>query len=180
MLWKKWFIAFYKSNEVKRLQYNLLNQNFDYYLPKITTKKINSRSREELLFPGYIFVNTSFEKYSALKHTIGIINILKFGDNIPSISNEDIKIMQVAEENSKKDPVATQIQIGQDAIVSSGSLKGSMVKITSLPSKNRVDVFLTFLGSKRIVNIPKKDLTFWLYIAKKTHKNIIVQQMNGH
>jgi transcriptional antiterminator RfaH len=157
---KKWLIALYKSNEVKRVESNLSNQNFDYYLPKITIKKINSNSKEEVLFPGYIFINTNLENYSAIKYTMGIKNIIKFGECISCISNEEIKSMQVAEETSKIDPVVSQIQIGQDAIISKGSLKGSLVKICSLSSQERVGILLSFLGSVRRVTIPEKDLSF--------------------
>ena len=159
----KWLIALYKINEVKRVETNLLNQEFNFYLPKITITKINSNTKEEVLFPGYIFVNTSSENYSALKYTKGIINIIKFGNNIPHISDDEIKAMQMAEESSKLVPVvpvASQIQVGQDAFISKGSLKGSMVKICSLPSKKRVGVLLSFLGSVRRVIIPEKDLIF--------------------
>tara|TARA_B110000503_G_C7039262_1_gene367488 strand:+ start:87 stop:563 length:477 start_codon:yes stop_codon:yes gene_type:complete len=155
---KNWLVASYKINEVKRVEKNLLNQKFNYYLAKITTKKINSSSKEELLFPGYIFINTSFENYSALKYTKGIKNIIKFGDHISCISNDEIKTLQTVEESSKTDPVVSQIHIGQDAVISRGSLKGSIVKICSLPSKERVDILLSFLGSLRRFNIAKKDL----------------------
>ena len=157
---KKWLIVLYKTNEVKRVERNLLNQNFEYYLPKITIKKINGNPKMEVLFPGYIFVNTSLENYSALKYTTGIKNIIKFGDNISCISSEEIEAMQMAEETSKKDPVASQIKIGQDTMISKGSLKGSIVKICSLPSKERVGVLLAFLGSMRIASISEKDLIF--------------------
>ena len=157
---KKWLVATYKINEVRRVESNLLNQKFDYCLPKITTKKINSNPKVEVLFPGYIFVNTSFENYSALKYTMGIRNIIKFGDNISCISDEEIEAMQMVEETSKIDPLASQIQIGQEAIIIEGSLKGSIVKICSLPSKERVNVLLTFFGSMRRVAIPEKDLLF--------------------
>ena len=157
---KKWLIASFKVNEVKRVEINLLNQKFEYYLPKIITKKINSNPKEELLFPGYIFVNISFENYSALKYTMGIKNVIKFGDNIAYMSNEDIKAMEIVEQASKIDPVASQIEIGQDAFISKGSLKGSLVKICSLPSKKRVGVLLTFLGTLRRATIPIKDLIF--------------------
>ena len=157
---KNWLVASYKSNEVKRLERNLLNQNFNYYLPKITTKKINSNPKEEILFPGYIFVNTNFENYTALKYTMGIKNIIKFGNNISCISNEEIEAMQIAEETSKIDPVASQIQIGQDAIIAKGSLAGNIVKVCSLSSKQRVSVLLSFLGSVRRVTISEKDLIF--------------------
>ena len=156
----KWLIALYKSNEVKKVESNLSNQKFDFYLPKITIKKINSNPKEEVLFPGYIFVNTSFKNYSALKYTMGIKNIIKFGDNISFICDEEIIAMQMAEETSKIDPVASQIEIGQDVLISKGSLKGTIVKICSFPSKKRVGVLLSFLGSMRRVTIPEKDLIF--------------------
>jgi transcription antitermination factor NusG len=157
---KNWLVATYKINEVRRVESNLLNQKFDYCLPKITTKKINSSSKVEVLFPGYIFVNTSFKNYSALKYTMGIKNIIKFGDNISRISDEEIKAMQMAEEASKIDPVASQIQIGQDVLIAKGSLTGSIAKVCSLSSKERVGVLLSFLGSVRRVTIPEKDLIF--------------------
>ena len=157
---KKWLIALYKNNEVKRLESNLLNQKFNFYLPKITTKKINANPKVEVLFPGYIFVNAGLENYSARKYTKGIKNIIKFGDKISCMSNEEIKSMRIVEEASKINPVAPQIQIGKDVLISKGSLKGSMVKICSLPSRERVSILLTFLGSMRRVTIPIKDLTF--------------------
>tara|TARA_B110000879_G_C10929692_1_gene415432 strand:- start:235 stop:714 length:480 start_codon:yes stop_codon:yes gene_type:complete len=157
---KKWLIASYKTNQVRRVESNLLNQKFDYYLPKITTKNINSNSKEEVLFPGYIFVNTSFKNYSTLRYTIGIINIIKFGDHISCISTEEIQAMQMAEEASKIDPVVSQIQIGQDAVIAKGSLKGNIVKICALSSKKRVGVLLSFLGTARRVSILEQDLIF--------------------
>jgi transcriptional antiterminator RfaH len=157
---KNWLVATYKINEVRRVETNLSNQKFDYYLPKLTIKKINATSKVEVLFPGYIFVNTSLENYSALKYTMGIKNIIKFGDNIPSLSSEEIEALQMAEKTSKIDPVASQIQIGQDVIIAKGSLTGSIVKVCSLPSKERVGVLLYFLGSVRRVTITEKDLIF--------------------
>ena len=157
---KNWLVATYKINEVRRVESNLSNQKYDYYLPKITIKKINTTPKVEVLFPGYIFVNTSLENYSALKYTMGIKNIIKFGGNISCLSSDEIEAMQMAEETSKIDPVASQIQIGQDIIIAKGSLAGSVVKICSLPFKERVGILLSFLGSVRRVTIPVKDLTF--------------------
>ena len=157
---KNWLIASFRVNETKRVEINLLNQKFEYYLPKIITKNSNSKLKEELLFPGYIFVNTSFENYSTLKYTKGIKDIIKFGNTISFISNEEIKSIQMVEDSSKINPIVPQIKIGQDAFISNGSLKGNIVKICALPSKERVDVLLTFFGTMRRANIPTKDLTF--------------------
>ena len=47
-----------KTNEFKRLERNLLNQNFDYYLPKITIKKFNSKPKEEVRFLAiFLFIH---------------------------------------------------------------------------------------------------------------------------
>ncbi len=156
----KWLIALYKINEVKRVEANLSSQKFKYYLPKITTTKTNSNPKVEVLFPGYIFINTSSENYSVLKYTKGIKDILKFGDKISSLSSDDIKAMQVVEKTSKSSPLVRQLKIGQDAFVKKGSLKGNIVKICSLPSKERVGILLHFLGSVRRVLISEKDLIF--------------------
>ena len=155
---KNWLVATYKINEVRRVESNLLNQKFDYYLPKITTKKINSNPKVEVLFPGYIFVNTSLKNYSALKYTMGIRDIIKFGGNISCISNKEIEAMHMAEETSQINPVASQVKIGQDVIITKGSLTGIIVKVCSLTSKERVGVLFSFLGSVRRVTIPEKDL----------------------
>lgn len=156
---KKWLIASFKSNEIKRVKINLLNQKFEYYLPKVIIKKFNSKPKEEVLFPGYIFVNTCLENYSTLQYTFGIKSIIKFGQNIAYISNEDINAMKMAEQESKIDPIIPKIHIGQDAIISNGSFKGSIVKVCSLPSRERVKVLLNFLGCIRRVTISTKNLT---------------------
>ena len=160
LVMKDWLIATYKINEIKRLECNLSDQNFNYYIPRITKKKINFQPKEEVLFPGYIFINTSSENYSALRYTKGIKNVVKFGNNIALISDQEIKAMRIAEKKSRLDPISSRIKIGQDAIIAKGTLKGSIVKICSLSSNERVSVLLSFLGSLRTVTISKKDLIF--------------------
>ena len=155
---KHWLVASYKINEIKRLELNLLNQQFDYYLPKLITKKINSKPKEEVLFPGYIFINTSLEKYSAIKYTLGIKKIIKFGNHISYIADDEIESIKTIEIASQRDPIISKLKIGQDAVIATGSLKGSLVRICSLPSKKRVGVLLSILGSVRRINIPEDYL----------------------
>ena len=157
---KYWLVATYKINEIKRVEANLLNQEFDYYLPKILTKNINSLTKKEVLFPGYIFINTSYEDFSSLKYTKGIKNIIQFGKNIPYLTNDEIKKIKQIEKSSKLDPVISKIKIGQEAQIMVGSFKGSLVKICSLPSKKRIGILLYFLGSERKMTIPEDHLEF--------------------
>jgi len=157
---KNWLVVTYKKNELKSLQFNLSNQKFEYYLPRITISKGNSKPQDKLLFPGYIFVNIEFKNYSALKYTKGIKNIVKFGNNISCVSSDEIASMKIIEDASKLDPVTENVKVGQEAVVKAGSLKGIIVKISSLPSKDRVDVLMNFLGSMRKITISERDLKF--------------------
>ena len=157
---KYWLIATYKTNETNRLEKNLSNQNFDYYLPKIVIKKNNSILGEEVLFPGYIFINTTLDKYTLLKYTKGIKKVLKFGKTIPSLTDNEIKTIQSVVKLTKTKPISKKIKLGQEATIAEGPFKGTLVKICSLPSKNRIEVLLTILGSQRRVSFLKKDLIF--------------------
>ena len=157
---KYWLAATYKINESKRLENNLSNQNFDYYLPKIKIKKSDSILKEEALFPGYVFINAKLKDYSLIKYTKGIKKVVKFGKNIPRLTDNEIKIIQSVEKFSNSKPIIPKINIGQLARVADGPFKGTMVKICSLPSKERIEVLLTILGSLRKVSILNKDLVF--------------------
>ena len=157
---KFWLVATYKINEIKRLERNLSNQNFDYYLPKIKVKKLNSNLKEEVLFPGYVFINSRLEDYSLIKYTKGIKKVLKFGNSIPRMTDNEIKSIQSIEKLSSTKPITPEINIGQDAIVLEGPFKGTLVKICSFPSKERIEVLLNILGSSRRISIMKRDLVF--------------------
>ena len=156
---KRWLVATYKINEIKKLERNLSNQNFDYYLPKIKVKKLNL-SLDEVLFPGYVFINIRLEDYSLIKYTKGIKKVLKFGNSIPRLTNNEIKSIQSIEKLSSKKPISPEINIDQDALVLEGPFKGTLVKICSLPSKDRIEVLLNILGSSRRISISKRDLVF--------------------
>ena len=155
----RWLVASYKINQVARLELNLQNQKFHYYLPKIVVKEISINLKEELMFPGYVFINTDISNYASLKYTKGINKILKFGNNIPFIANDDIKAIMEIEKKSKNNPILTGYTIGQEIAVKEGSLAGNLVKICSLPAGKRVDVLIHILGSQRMVNIPLDDLS---------------------
>ena len=157
---KYWIVATYKISEVKSVESNLINQSFDYYLPKILTKKPNAKPKEEAMFPGYIFINASIENYSSVKYTKGIRNIIKFGENIPFMTDDEIKSIDMVEKSSRSNPLISKIEIGQEVNIISGAFSGNIAKICSLPSNKRVGVLLHVLGSSKKIDIPEKDIEF--------------------
>jgi len=157
---KHWLVATYKINEIKTVEANLSNQRIGYYLPKIAIKKHTNSPKEECMFPGYIFINTNIDKYSSVKYTKGIKNIIKFGENIAYMTNEEIENINIVEELSRADPLVSKIKIGQEVNIKSGFFKGNLAKICSLPSNKRVGILLHILGSLKRIDISEKDLAF--------------------
>tara|TARA_B100000925_G_scaffold257118_1_gene211338 strand:- start:941 stop:1417 length:477 start_codon:yes stop_codon:yes gene_type:complete len=155
-----WLVANYKINEIKRVEINLKNQSFHYYLPRIVTKKHNLNPKEEVMFPGYIFIKSEVDKCSSVRYTKGIKDIIRFGENIAQISDEEIKSINFVEKSSREEPLIQEIQIGQQVNIVSGTFKGNIAKICSLPSKERVGILLRILGSMRRIDISEKDLIF--------------------
>ena len=157
---KLWLVATYKINEVKRLESNLSNQRFDYYLPKIIIKKHNCSPKEEVMFPGYIFINADIDNYSSVKYTKGIKNIIKFGKNIPYMSEEEIKSINLLEKSSRSAPLEQDIEIGQEVNIVNGCFKGNIAKICTLPTKKRVGILLRILGSTKKIEISENDILY--------------------
>ena len=157
---KYWFVATYKINEIKRVETNLLNQSLHYYLPKIVTKKPNSNAKEEIMFPGYIFINTSIDKYSTIQYTKGIKKIIRFGETLSYMTDDEIRNINIIEQSSRSHPLVSELKIGQEVGINEGAFKGNFAKICALPSKERVGVLLHILGSKKSIEISKKHLLF--------------------
>ena len=158
---KIWIVATYKINESKRLESNLNNQGFNYYIPKIRFKQHNtSNHSEELLFPGYIFIHTDNKNYSKIKYTKGIKKVLQFNNNTAALDDKDINEIKKIEMDSLDTPIVQKIYIGQEAIIINGALKGSFITIASLPCKERVDIFIHILGKKRKVSALINEINF--------------------
>jgi transcription antitermination factor NusG len=153
-----WIVATYKINELTRLKKNLHNQGFEYYIAKIKTERLNLPPKEELLFPGYVFINSSFEQYTKIKYTRGIKNVIHFNNKIPLIDNNEIKELKNIEKNSYMEPIIQKVSVGQEAEMPEGPFKGSLIKIASMPKKDRVNILIYILGSKRKISVALNEL----------------------
>ena len=95
-----------------------------------------------------------------MSFTKNIKKILKFGKYVSFLNDKEIFKIKTIEKDSKNKPISLKVIVGQKAKIIDGPLKGNLVEICSLPSKKRVDILLSLLGTNRRVNIPIKDLVF--------------------
>ena len=64
-----WYLVQTKRRDEAKANLNLTRQGYETYMPTLD---------DEVLFPGYIFVNT--ESFSTINSTIGVIGLVRFGD----------------------------------------------------------------------------------------------------
>lgn len=159
-----WLVVRYKINEYLRFKRNLLNQNFEFYIPRIYTNTQNRSNKKleanvEVLFPGYGFVQIGQTNLNALKYTLGLINIVRFGDHYAIATNLVINQLKELEASSKIQPVVPkQLVKGNKVTVNSGPFKGYIASILATPAKDRALILITFLGSERILNLSIEQL----------------------
>ena len=159
-----WLVVRYKINEYMRFKGNLQNQNFEFYFPRIFTnaqkgshKKLETKA--EVLFPGYGFVRMDQTNLHALKYTLGLINIVRLGDQYAIATNLLINQLKELEASSKIQPIAPkQLAKGNTVTVNTGPFKGYIAKILATPVKDRANILVTFLGSERILNLSVEQI----------------------
>ena len=91
---------------------------------------------------------------------MGIKNIIKFGDNICCISDEEIEDMLMVETASKNRSNNFSNTNRSRCYDCKGFFSRKYRKSLLTTFQKRVGVLLSFLGSVRRITIPEKDLIF--------------------
>ena len=155
-----WLVVRYKINERLRFERNLHNQNIEFYIPRIFT--ITSKGvihKPEVLFPGYGFVRLANTNLQALRNTLGLITIIRFGDQLAIAKHSMITQLKELESSSITQPVSVK-QLAKDdmVIIASGPFKGYLSKILTTPVKDRVTILISLLGSERTLTLSAANL----------------------
>ena len=155
-----WLLVRYKINERLRFERNLHNQNIEFYIPRIfTVTPKGVIQKPEALFPGYGFVQLANTNLQALRNTLGLIAIIRFGDQLAIAKHSMITQFKELEYSSKIQPVAVKRLAKDDmVIVASGPFKGRLSKILTTPVKDRVTILISLLGSERTLTLSAANL----------------------
>jgi transcription antitermination factor NusG len=155
-----WLVVRYKINERLRFERNLHNQNIEFYIPRIftnTPKGVNQKA--EVLFPGYGFVRLANTNLQALGNTLGLITIIRFGDQLAIAKHSIITQFKELEYSSKIEPIPDKRLTKDDmVIVTAGPFKGYMSKILTAGVKDRVTILISLLGSERTLTLSGANL----------------------
>lgn len=154
-----WYVLKTKPKQEIRAVQNLENQGFEAYCPKLTVEKIRRGTRKKVvepMFPSYVFVHPDslVEQFYKLRSTYGVASVLRFGDNIPQISEgfiEQLKQLDNREEEQAPAP-------GDAVEIKTGPFKGFMAKIVKLDGESRCFVMLEWMQKQVTANFSYQDL----------------------
>jgi len=148
-----WYLAYTKLHHEKIVERHLLNQKFKVYVPFIKVFKNKDRKdiypKYEPMFPRYIFFQPldSTHSISPVRSTIGITNLVKFGNAMATIKFKTMQKIQMIEQEQHKGcfQEITGLKPGNKIIFTRGAFDG-LEAVISHASEKRVTVLMQLLG----------------------------------
>jgi transcriptional antiterminator RfaH len=129
---------------------HLTRQHYEVYLPRLPTLR-RRRSRTTLvdapLFPGYLFVavESGQQAYTPIRSTLGVLDLVRFGDRIPVLSSAVIESLRHREQ-AVADASARRFTAGDAVTIVEGPFAGLSGVFELSSGADRVRVLLSILG----------------------------------
>lgn len=163
---KKWYLVYTKPQQEKKACQHLQNQAYSVYLPLIQVEKMRQGARvmvEEPLFPRYVLVQLDEEgsqSWAPIRSTVGVSRLVKFGQFIPSLTQEVVDWMVEQTASTK---------------TSAYLAAGDVVQITEGPFRGLKAIFQTYDGEARAVLL----LTLLSRTTPATLDLAVLKKLNG-
>lgn len=124
----KWYAVYTRPRFEKQVLKALLDQGIEAYLPLIKTMRQWSDRKmmvEVPLFSSYVFVHINRSFYDQVLQTHGVIRYITFEGKAATIPPDQIDHLKIIiDSNEKVETTGETRRIGDNVIVTAGSLKG--------------------------------------------------------
>jgi len=160
-----WYIVYCHVRAEAKASAHLRRQGFGAYFPQLLQRRSHARKVDWVpvpVFPRYIFVQVDIEKarWSAIRSTVGVVNLICSGDCPQIVPNEIVTELQTCEnekgylELHKRQRMA----MGDDVRILHGSFVDQIGKLESLDDKGRVTLLLQLMGQSVRIRTSLKHL----------------------
>jgi transcriptional antiterminator RfaH len=158
---KQWFVVHTQPLKESVAYQNLMEQDFEVYLPRFKKTRRHARKVDEVLaplFPRYLFVGMDLEAHGwrSVQGTRGVSYLLTMNGRpalIPWRLIQDLKNQETSDGLVPINSMALFMK-GDKVRVLDGAFKDYVATFEQMDDKQRVQLLLTFLGRETRVSLP--------------------------
>ena len=160
---KKWIAVYTKPNHEKTVEKELLQKEFEVYLPILKKKrKWSDRKKwiESPLFRSYIFVRIEIKNSLFVLQTRGVVKVIKFGSEVAVIQNNCIQAIKLMIEGGYIPESIDYFVKGEKVEVKNGPLKGIIGEVSRVDNSDRLLVRVDAIQHSISVQIDRGFLRY--------------------
>ncbi len=164
LLRNAWFVVNTQPHKEALAIANLTNQGFATYCPVVRRRIRHARQFRDVLrplFPGYVFVESAFEKsaWRPLLSTFGVRSLVRSGDNPSWLDPRFIDALRAREKDGAIVAPASPYREGQQIRIVEGPFDGKVATILSLDEKDRLIVLMDILNRPVRVRLDARQIS---------------------
>jgi len=173
---ENWYAIYTRPRSEKKVYELLIDQNFNSYLPLITTLRQWSDRKKKVqlpLIPSYVFVKIEEKNLNTILPINGVVRILKHLGKPAKIRDYEIENLKILLSDTDNITLIDTLNLkkGDSIIVEKGVFKGLIAECVKLNGKHRVIVRIDGIENIIEVNIPLSHVKKQLQLAKNiVHK----------
>ena len=148
---KSWYLIYSKPRQETTAREQLERQGYKTYLPLVRVRRQRrGKTYKEIspMFPRYLFIYLSdgVDDWSPIRSTIGVSNLVKFGQSAIPVPSELISVLTKREDEQGVQVIeAKPLKKGEKVIVAEGPFEGYEGIFEAKSGKDRVVILLNIL-----------------------------------
>lgn len=156
----RWYAVRTQPRAEDRAQFNLKNQGYEVFTPRIARSVRHARKqawRLTPLFPGYTFIrlDASRQRWRPVDSTYGVASLVKVGPSPAPLPVGLIEHMKtLADENGLMTGLREAIAIGDIVRVTGGPFDSWLGEVLSLPERDRIHLLISMATRDVRIDIP--------------------------
>jgi transcriptional antiterminator RfaH len=159
-----WFLLQTKSRQESRAVENLERQGVDSFCPMVRVEKVSRGTRvvkQEVLFPGYLFVNFNQTSVSAttVRSTRGVSHFVTCAGSPVMVPDTLIDQLQKRTDINNQEIVSNLPQLGDQLEVIDGPFRGLNAVFTEIDGNQRAVVLINLLNQQVKASLPFSSLS---------------------
>ena len=159
-----WFLLQTKSRQESRAVENLERQGVDSFCPMIRVEKVSRGNRvvkQEVLFPGYLFVNFNQTSVSAttVRSTRGVSHFVTCAGSPVMVPDALVEQLQKRTDANSSEMISNLPQVGDQLEVIEGPFRGLNAVFSQIDGDQRALVLINLLNQQVEASIPLSSLS---------------------